>query len=122
MIINVLLIPQYQAVGAAIGTIAAEFSVMFVQVVAVRKKLPIKHYFTSVIPVMIIGFIMAVIVRIFGNLMGVSIMTLIVQICLGGIVYLSLLAMYLYLTKDEMWEYLTKMIFDLLRRFKSRTV
>jgi len=121
LIINALLIPQYQAVGAAIGTIVAEFSVMFVQVVAVRKKLPVGRYFASVIPVMIIGLVMTVVVRIIGNQMSVSILTLVVQIGTGAIVYLSLLALYLYLSKDEMWRYLINIITDFWRKLKTYT-
>ncbi len=110
LIINALLIPQYQAVGASIGTIVAEFSVMFVQMAAIRKKLPIGQYFKSVGPIMLIGFFMTVVVRIVGSFMGIGIGTLVVQVCVGAGIYLSLLSGYLFLSKDEMWGYLLKMI------------
>ena len=109
LIVNALLIPRYQAIGAAIGTIVAEFSLMFVQMVAIRKKLPISQYFKSIAPVMLIGVFMTVIVRIIGDFMGIGIGTVVVQVCVGGVVYLSLLALYLFLSKDEMFGYLLQM-------------
>lgn len=58
LLINWMLIPKYQANGAALGTIVAEFSVMFVQMVAVRKEIAIRKYIMSYCPIMIIGVIM----------------------------------------------------------------
>ena len=40
-IINSMLIPKFAGVGAAIGTIVAEFTVMIVQMIGIRKELPI---------------------------------------------------------------------------------
>ena len=40
LIINFLLIPKYDSVGAAIGTVFAEFSVFLIQFIMVRKELP----------------------------------------------------------------------------------
>lgn len=37
IILNVILIPGYGAAGAALGTVAAEFSVMLVQIIAIRE-------------------------------------------------------------------------------------
>lgn len=64
----------------------------------------------SVAPIMIIGLIMTAVVRIIGSFMGIGIGTLVIQVCVGGGVYLSILAIYLFLFKDEMWVYLSKMI------------
>ena len=62
LIINWMLIPKYQANGAAFGTIVAEFSVMLVQMVAVKNELPMRKYIMSYYPILIIGLIMAVLV------------------------------------------------------------
>ncbi len=110
LLINALLIPQFHAIGASIGTIVAEFSVMIVQIIAIRKKLPVLQYYKSVIPTIIIGIIMAVIVRIIGDSMGVSIVTLIIQIAVGGCVYLILLGLTLFIFKDEIWVYFSNWI------------
>lgn len=45
LLLNIVLIPQYGAYGACLGTIAAEYFVMIYQTVKVRKVLEIKRYF-----------------------------------------------------------------------------
>ena len=45
LILNAILIPQYGASGAAIGTLAAEFAVLVVQYIAVRGAFLDIHYF-----------------------------------------------------------------------------
>ena len=49
VLLNMLLIPRYEAAGAAMGTLAAEFMVLFIQYLALRreidsllKRLPLK--------------------------------------------------------------------------------
>lgn len=83
LIINWMLIPKYQANGAAFGTIVAEFSVMLVQMVAVKNELPMRKYIMSYSPILIIGLIMAVLVDRIGIKLGVSVSTLAIQILAG---------------------------------------
>ena len=45
VVVNVIMIPRMGAVGAAIGTIAAEVSILVVQVACVRGELPLLSYF-----------------------------------------------------------------------------
>lgn len=87
LVINYALIPFYQSTGAAIGTIVAEFSVLFVQIVAVRNRLPVWKYIVQYIPIMFIGVFMMLAVWEIGNIMGNSVLTLVVQIGVGGIVF-----------------------------------
>ena len=88
LIINWMLIPKYQANGAAFGTIVAEFSVMLVQMVAVKNELPMRKYIMSYSPILIIGLIMAVLVDRIGIKLGVSVSTLAIQILAGGFFFL----------------------------------
>lgn len=65
LILNLIFIPRYGATGACIGTIAAEFSVMFYQIYSTRKDLNYKYLikqlllFTmrAIIPALIVIFI-----------------------------------------------------------------
>lgn len=102
LIINWMLIPKYQANGAAIGTIVAEFSVMFIQLIAVRKEIPVYKYIKSYIPIMIIGLIMAILVGWMGIRFGVSIKILIVQIIIGAGFFCVTTIGYMIITKDEL--------------------
>ena len=103
LLINWMLIPKYQANGAALGTIVAEFSVMFVQMVAVRKEIAIRKYIMSYCPIMIIGVIMAVLVGWMGYEFGVNIVTLVLQILIGGGFFCLATMGYMLISKDELW-------------------
>ncbi len=103
LIINWMLIPKYQANGAAFGTIVAEFSVMLVQMVAVKNELPMRKYILSYSPILIIGLIMAVLVDRIGIKLGVSVSTLAIQILAGGFFFCIATIAYLRISNDEMW-------------------
>ena len=103
LIINWMLIPKYQANGAAFGTIVAEFSVMIVQLVAVKNELPMRKYIMSYSPILIIGLIMAVLVDRIGIKLGVSVSTLAIQILAGGFFFCIATIAYLRISNDEMW-------------------
>lgn len=103
LIANLILIPKYQANGAAVGTIIAEGSVLIVQMVAVRKELSIVKYLVSYSPILLIGFLMMTIVNFVGGKLGETILTLIIQIGIGGLFFCCLVTVYLFLRNDELW-------------------
>lgn len=47
-ILNLTLIPKYQALGAVIGTVVAEFTVTIVQIILVRKLISLKPLFSEI--------------------------------------------------------------------------
>lgn len=102
--INYALIPRFQSNGAAIGTVVAEFSVMIFQVIAIRKELNILKYIAKYIPVICSGAVMMFLVHKIGEIMGNHILTLIVQICCGGIFFCSFTLLYLFFSKDEVFK------------------
>ena len=113
--INLLLIPKFKANGAAIGTIIAEFAVMFVQLMALRKCLPVYKEIFNYFPVMIIGVIMMGIVKTIGNILGITIISLVSQIAIGGIIYCIALVAYMKISNDE----LGKIIFEMINKRKK---
>lgn len=62
LVINTLIIGTYMSIGACIGTIFAEFSVMFVQIIYTRKKLNLKKYYKFSLEFMIKSLIMFLII------------------------------------------------------------
>lgn len=114
LVINIVLIPLYHSNGAAVGTIIAEFSVMFVQMIAVRKEFPAWKYIVQYVPVLIIGGIMAFLVYKLGNMLGYSITTLIIQILVGGIFFIVCLLAYMCVSKDELYLIGKRVIMDKL--------
>ncbi len=100
LVINLILISRLGAVGAMIGTIAAEAAVCIYQAVVVRKQMPIGSYVKSFAYFIIIGALMFVVVYVFGNIRGSSIPTLILQIVIGIIIYSVLALIYFIRTKN----------------------
>lgn len=91
--INLLLIPNIQSVGAAIGTLCAEMTVCIYQVYMVKNEIRVLHYLKQGIPLMISGVLMYVIVI---NIPFITnyIVTIIIKVVVGTIIYLFLVGIY----------------------------
>ena len=94
-----------------IGTIIAEFTVFFVQLILVRRSFPMSQYLQPVLFMFPIGMIMFAVVYWIGAYMGNTIITLIIQILVGGFLYLSGSMVYLKVIHDDFFEKLTSRIF-----------
>ncbi len=90
LIINFILIPKYQSIGAAIGTIAAELYVMVYQVYKVRKELPIKDYLKDILPLFIKALIMFIIILSIKCIPINPLYRVILQIVIGILIYVLL--------------------------------
>jgi len=93
--INFLLIPRYGSSGAAIGTICAEFVVMYYQMYKTKKYLPVLNYFTMLLKFIITGFIMYCLINLFTIFITNKIILIFMQIIFGALIYLSLNYKYL---------------------------
>lgn len=100
LVINFILIPQYGAMGAMAGTIVAEASVCIIQAFVVRKELPVSKYLKDCLFYFIFGISMFAVVFLIGKLMGTGIVTLLVQIPVGAVMYIALCALYMYRTNN----------------------
>ena len=109
--VNIIHIPKFAGIGAMIGTIIAEFTVFFVQLILVRRSFPMSQYLQPVLFLFPIGMIMFAVVYWIGAYMGNTIITLIIQILVGGFLYLSGSMVYLKVIHDEFFEKLTSRIF-----------
>lgn len=109
--VNIILIPKFAGIGAMIGTIIAEFTVFFVQLILVRRSFPMSQYLQPVLFLFPIGMIMFAVVYWIGAYMGNTIITSIIQILVGGFLYLSGSMVYLKVIHDEFFEKLTSRIF-----------
>lgn len=102
VIMNLLLIPRFGAVGAVIGTIAAETCVMLYQTINVREDLPILSYVRQNIVFPVIGLVMFIVIRLLESVWSQGVMSLAAQIVIGAIIYLFLCAGFMAVTKDDM--------------------
>ena len=121
LVLNLMLIPRFQANGAAIATIAAEASVFLVQMMAVKKNIPIHKFIGSYIPVIAIGAVMAILVNAIGLKYGESIVGLIIQVISGGAFFTIATLVYLLWKKDELLGIILKPIIGMVKRNKAMT-
>lgn len=113
-IINLILIPRYNAIGAAIGTSIAELVVAISQLIFVKNFLNIKDLFNDIWKYFISGSIMLIVIRIIGYFGNNSIITTVIQVIVGIFVYVFLLK----LMKCEVNNLLIKYVIDKLIRRK----
>lgn len=90
LVINLVLIPKYQSIGACIGTVFAEFLVMFYQILAVKKELPVLKYLKDIIPFFIKSLFMFFVVVLIKYIYLSPFSTIILQIIVGIVVYMML--------------------------------
>lgn len=89
VIVNALLIPRYEAVGAAIGTICAEAVVCIYQLFMIRKNLPLLKYGRDTLLFCIGGFVMLIAINLLPQFESM-LLSIIVMILVGAAIYLIL--------------------------------
>lgn len=104
ILVNCLLIPPMGAKGAVIGTVCAEASVCVVQVFAVRKQLPVGRYLRRIALFIGMGAVMYFGVKCVQNAVGHSLVSLLMQMLAGVLIYCALTVVYLVATRDELFK------------------
>lgn len=100
LIINALLIPSLQSVGAAIGTLVAEATVCIYQMIIVRDELPIVKYIHNLLILLTIGLAMLVSVIIVPSVFSPA-FTIAIKVAVGIVVFgILFLVRYKKLVKD----------------------
>lgn len=102
LIMNFLLIPKLNALGAVIATICAETMVCMIHLIAVRKNVGIFKYIFKSLPFCLFGLIMVPLVVIIGDCVGIRIASLVLQVLIGGIFYCSISVVYMLIRHDEL--------------------
>ncbi len=95
VLLNVVLIPRYASVGAAIGTLVAEIVVCVIQAAYVYKEANIGRNIINSIPFLISGVVMFLAIWRYTPRVSNSILALGVKVILGGMCYLIVLAIIL---------------------------
>lgn len=91
VVLNFILIPQYKAVGTCIATVIAEFVVVLVQYISLRKNIATPKLLKSISQYIFSAICMFIVVRLIGSYMGANIITTIVQGFVGAVIYLVIL-------------------------------
>lgn len=109
LVLNAIFIPYLGAEGAVIGTVGAQFAAATYQSLRIRKEIPLFSYLKELIPSVLAGTLTFFVCRVTGRRLGNSIATILLQVAFGGMTYLGLMFVYLFLLKDEL-------VFHLLHR------
>ena len=107
-VVNAMLIPRYEAVGAVIGTLCAEAIVCILQMWFVRKELDVKRYYMHIPPFIIAGALMAVLVRTISKLTHGGIIGLLLEVGMGAMLYILLSVIYVYISNRNLFNKLLK--------------
>jgi O-antigen/teichoic acid export membrane protein len=97
---NLILIPQFGAMGAVVSTILAESLRCFIVVFAAKKQLPVSVYLKNSLFFFAAGGAMYLLVRYVGIITDRFGWTILLQVIAGMVFYLGVSALYLHLTKD----------------------
>lgn len=100
LILNILLIFKFGAIGAAIGTLFAEISVAIYQTIKIRNELNIRKYFNNMLVYILPAIIMYIILKVIGRICGIHIYTILLQLLLGGGVYIIMTLIIMLMKKD----------------------
>ena len=119
--INLLLIPNLGACGAAIGTTIAELSVCLTQCLMVRKSLDILSYVIKTIPFIFSGLVMYVLLISFSMVSISYPIALIAKIVIGTFIYFIALFVVEFVYKLVAKRYYCDLIY-FMKSFLSRKV
>ncbi len=102
LILNIIFIPKFHAVGAALGTIAAQLTVALFYTFSINKKLPFLLYLRNNLFLCLIGFVMFCVVKVVQQFHSVSLFFLIIDIIVGAVTYGILLFVYGLFSKKNL--------------------
>ena len=107
VVLNFILIPIFGAIGAIIASVIAEVTIAVIQYYYLKKKIHIHIFNKSYLKYIISGLLMFAVVYIMGVFMEPTFITTILQICVGGVIYIGMLL----ILKDEfLYERLEKIL------------
>ena len=99
--INILLIPRIGAMGAVVGTIVAEMVLCVYQTWVARKYLHIREYLLNAGVLFMIGMVMYAVLVYISRELPVTMGALFIEIMVGILIYLSLLILYIFFSKNQ---------------------
>ncbi|MDK1717140.1 polysaccharide biosynthesis C-terminal domain-containing protein [Dellaglioa algida] len=101
IVINLILIPQIGALGAVIATVITEITLSVYEIIYVRNELKIKEFSLFILACILSGIIMMWVILMSNIVLKEGIGTLILQVLIGGVVFLILMIGYLLLSKNK---------------------
>ena len=112
IISNVILIPKLEALGASIAIVFAEASVTLSQVIFIRGKLTFDISGRTVVLYFADAVLMMVLVVAIGKIMGPRLLTNLVQVACGAVLYLGILTVF----KEEFHMAMIQKVLEMVKR------
>lgn len=112
LLMNVILIKEYGALGAIISLIAAEFIGPIIQLFLVRKQLRVIYMLKRVSKYFIASICMAIVLVILGNIIQNAFIANVVQVIVGIVIYISIL----FMLKDDVQREIINKIISIIRK------
>ncbi len=109
--INLIFIPIFKSIGAIVASVIAETIILIVQLIYIRKEIPLNIVYKNCSKYILSGIIMLCITVWFGNLLNANMITTVLQIIVGAVSYFVILI----ILKD-------KLIYELLKKFKEKII
>lgn len=106
---NLILIPRFGAIGAAVTTLLSEMIVLIAQVYICRKDCSFLKYILNNKIYFLFGMTMFIIVRMLGRYLGIQIYTIMLEVFVGGLIYLISCLVYWKVSGKTYW-------FDMLKK------
>ena len=113
IIFNIIFIHYFNGVGAAISSVIAEIIILLIQLKYFKEQFSIKEILKLGNKCIISGLIMFIIVFVLTKFLTVSIINTLIEICIGGIVYIAILGLLKY-------NFLIDMYGQIIRGIKSK--
>ena len=111
LVVNFMLIPPYGFVGAAIGTIVAEYSVFLIQYFVLNKQVKIEKTLIYCLKYGVFALVMYIAISMLGKRLGAYWTTTVLQIIVGVGIY----ALLLLISKDKFFMYYLSKFFNSIK-------
>lgn len=111
LVLNLIFIPKYAALGAVIGTLGAEAIACITQLYNIRKEFDLKSYFVDSLVYIFLGVVLFASVRVCALINVITPVKIIVEITVGALVYGALTFIYWYYKKRNYLSYFFPKVF-----------
>ena len=119
-ILNIVLIKRFGAIGAGIATLIAEAMVFIVQVYYTKSIFAYLGLFFSSFKYILLGMIMSISVYMLGEHMSTSIFTLVVQVLIGGVIFIIGLLICVFTFNDKLEIFIRDEFSSCIKKYKKK--
>lgn len=99
--INLFILKKFGAIGACVSTIISEFAVTSVQLYFIKDFINLKEFINPILLFIPAAVVMYIGVRIIGNIMGIGVLTTLVQAIVGVIIYFIVIEIIYRIVKKQ---------------------